>query len=340
LNLNTFKAFLKRKTFLKDFSLFIAISPLIAVLIIDFHSFTLGWNEGRGGLLFAVFFLIIEWYDARGDLELKLTKKRFLSFLCGIAILSVYFTAIYMFNLQEFLFNYGRGFAVEGGLPSWVWLWDYIVFVLSIIISLASIFSIKALKQIVTPIVYCLGSALILLLDVFFPYQSIGFLAEVVPFIVNAVVFLLKASNVKILNNIFEAREPPWIYVKGNYLNVMGKERFVVLEVNWPCAGVLSLLIYTLIISILMIKLNASIKRKVIYASLGAAGTFFINILRIYLITLAIVYSAVDLKIFHETIGEVLFIIWIVAYLLIVLKVESLLSKKLNHAFHSPLLKK
>ncbi|MBS7656132.1 hypothetical protein KEJ50_06520 [Candidatus Bathyarchaeota archaeon] len=324
----------------KDLSLFIAILPLIAVLITDFHSFTLGWNEGRGGLLFAVFFLAIEWYDARSVLELNLTKRRVLGFLCGVSILLIYFIAIYRFNLQEFLFNYGKSFAVEGGLPSWVWLWDYIVFAISITVSLTSIFGIKALKQVVTPIVYCLGSALILLLDVFFPYQSIGFLAGVVPFIVNAVVFLLKASNVKILNNLFEAKDPPWIYVKGNYLNVMGKERFVILEVNWPCAGVLSLLIYSLIISILMVKLNASIKRKIIYASLGALGTFFINIFRIYLITLAIVYSAVDLKIFHETIGEALFIIWIIAYLLLVLKVESLLNRRLNHAFSPPSIKK
>jgi len=43
----------------KDVFLFIALSPLVTVLIMDFHSFTLGWNEGRGGLLFALFFLII-----------------------------------------------------------------------------------------------------------------------------------------------------------------------------------------------------------------------------------------------------------------------------------------
>jgi len=135
---------------------------------------------------------------------------------------------------------------------------------------------------------------------------------------------------VKVLTNLFEAREPPWIYVKGNYLNVMGKERFVILEVNWPCAGVFSLLIYSLIISILMIKLNASIKRKIVYVSLGALGTFFMNIFRIYLIVLAILYSAVDLKIFHESIGEVLFIIWIVIYLLAVIKVESKLNPTNN----------
>ncbi len=318
----------KLKTLSQDIFLFIALSPLMVVLVMDFHSFTLGWNEGRGGLLFALFFLAIEWYDARVNLKINLTKKRILGFSLGVLFLSIYFIAIYKWGLQTFLFNYGKSFAVEGGLPSWVWLWDYVAFIVSLIISLISLFNVKVLKLIVTPIVYCVGSALILLLDVFFPYQSIGFLAGLVPFIMNAVVFLLKISNVKILGNLFEAREPPWIYVKGNYLNVMGNHRFIILEVNWPCAGILSLLIYSLIISILMVKLNAPIKRKIVYAGLGALGTFFINIFRIYLIVLAILYSAVDLKIFHESIGEILFIIWIIIYLLTVVKIESLFSKR------------
>jgi thaumarchaeosortase len=328
----SFKAFLNQKlhSINKDIFLVVALSPLITVLIFDFHSFTLGWNEGRGGLLFALFFLVMEWYDARNELKLNLTKRKILGFALSISFLSIYFIAIYKFNLQTFLFNYGKSFAVEGGLPSWVWLWDYIVFAIFLIAFLTSLFNIKVLKLIVTPIIYCIGSALILLLDVFFPYQSIGFLAGLVPFIMNTVILLLKVSNVKVLTNLFEAREPPWIYVKGNYLNVMGKERFVILEVNWPCAGVFSLLIYSLIISILMIKLNASIKRKIVYVSLGALGTFFMNIFRIYLIVLAILYSAVDLKIFHESIGEVLFIIWIVIYLLAVIKVESKLNPTNN----------
>ncbi|MEM3476364.1 MAG: archaeosortase/exosortase family protein [Candidatus Bathyarchaeia archaeon] len=317
----------KLKAINKDIFLFILLSPLITVLIIDFRSFTLGWNEGSGGLIFALFFLIIEWYDARNELKINLTKKKFFGFLLGVFLFSIYFVAIYKWNLQTFLFNYGKNFAVEGGLPSWVWLWDYVVFASSLIISLTALFSIKFLKLIITPIVYSVGSALILLLDVFFPYQSIGFLAGLVPFIMNSVVFLLKLSNVKILNNLFEAGEPPWIYVKKNYLNVMSKKGFVILEVNWPCAGIFSLLIYSLIISILMVKLNAPIKRKIVYASLGALGTFFINIFRIYLIVLAILYSAVDLKVFHETIGEVLFIIWIITYLLTVIKIEFFISK-------------
>ncbi|MEM4649199.1 MAG: hypothetical protein QXP78_00865, partial [Candidatus Bathyarchaeia archaeon] len=186
----------KLKAINKDIFLFILLSPLITVLIIDFRSFTLGWNEGRGGLIFALFFLIIEWYDARNELKINLTKKKFFGFLLGVFLFSIYFVAIYKWNLQTFLFNYGKNFAVEGGLPSWVWLWDYVVFASSLIISLTALFSIKFLKLIITPIVYSVGSALILLLDVFFPYQSIGFLAGLVPFIMNSVVFLLKLSNV------------------------------------------------------------------------------------------------------------------------------------------------
>ena len=109
----------------KDLLIAFSISPLLAILIIDFNSFTWGWNEGRGGLLFAILFLLIEWVDGRKRIKLKFGKKRILGLICSVAILSAYFIAIYKFNLQEILFNYGRDFAVEGGLPSWVWLWDW-----------------------------------------------------------------------------------------------------------------------------------------------------------------------------------------------------------------------
>ncbi|MEM4246385.1 MAG: exosortase/archaeosortase family protein, partial [Candidatus Bathyarchaeia archaeon] len=107
-----------------------------------------------------------------------------------------------------------------------------------------------------------------------------------------------------------------------------GHKGLMVLEINWPCAGILSMLVYMLVVVILMVKMDAPLRRKVMYAAVGAIGTFLINILRIFSITLAVAYSNVDLRVFHETIGEVLFIIWIMIYLVTTVSVESSLSKK------------
>lgn len=115
---------------------------------------------------------------------------------------------------------------------------------------------------------------------------------------------------------------------EGNILFMNGHRGMVVLEINWPCAGILSMLIYMLVVIILMVKLRAPFQRKITYVAVGAIGTFFINIIRIFLITLAVAYSNIELQVFHESIGEVLFIIWIVVYLGIAIGIENHLSKR------------
>ncbi|HID17414.1 TPA: hypothetical protein EYP26_03880 [Candidatus Bathyarchaeota archaeon] len=310
----------------KDILLLISISPILAVLAFDFNSFILGWNEGRGGLLFAIFFLLVEWRDSRGSLKPRLSKGRVLGWVSSLALLAGYFIAVYGFDLQGAISRYGETFLAKGGLLSWTWLWEYVVFALALSGFLLSIFGLKALKGSVTPLLYCVGSALILLLDAFFPHQSPGALGLIVPVIVGLVSSFLWVSGVKFLRNPLDASNPPWVYVKGNVLYLGGLKGFVILEINWPCAGVLSMLIYSLVIIVLMVKLDAPLKRKLVYAGFGALGTFLANVFRIFLITLAAAYSRIDLRIFHESIGEALFVVWIAIYLLSVLKVEGFLA--------------
>jgi len=86
------------------------------------------------------------------------------------------------------------------------------------------------------------------------------------------------------------------------------------------------MIIYSLVIIVLMVKLAAPRRRKLIYATIGAVGTFFVNVFRITLIVLyatyvSSAYSVVDA--FHNSIGDVLFIIWIFAYLLLVIHWEN-----------------
>ena len=64
------------------------------------------------------------------------------------------------------------------------------------------------------------------------------------------------------------------------------------------------------------------------YTIIGAVGTFFINVIRIFLIIYYGAFINVNLRLFHETIGEVLFIIWIVIFILAVTEWESLKRKR------------
>jgi len=83
------------------------------------------------------------------------------------------------------------------------------------------------------------------------------------------------------------------------------------------------MIVYSLVILVLMVKLDASRTRKIIYAVIGAAGTYFVNVIRITLIVLYVTYISLDVEAFHASIGEVLFIAWIFIYLLLVIHLEN-----------------
>jgi exosortase/archaeosortase family protein len=116
------------------------------------------------------------------------------------------------------------------------------------------------------------------------------------------------------------------------YYHIYG--RVSVLKVNnislfgigWICAGVESLVIYTIVISLFLKKSDISTKRKIFYFVMGAAVTYFLNILRIF--TLAMIkLSGGDIWPFHNFYGQFYSITWITLYPLMIVGVEKILKK-------------
>lgn len=88
--------------------------------------------------------------------------------------------------------------------------------------------------------------------------------------------------------------------------------------IAWPCAGVESLLIYTVTVLLFLKKTAISWKHKTIYFVIGAIVTYFINILRIVTIfTIAI--NGGDFMRFHDYYGQLYSITWIISYPLIII---------------------
>jgi len=62
------------------------------------------------------------------------------------------------------------------------------------------------------------------------------------------------------------------------------------------------------------------------YSAVGALGTFSLNVFRIYLVSYYVATEGVARAIaFHESAGEILFMVWAVLFLLIVVKTEDLI---------------
>ncbi len=305
----------------KDAFLILFLIPIVALLIIDPNHFILGWNEGAGGgFLFAFIFLILEWYDARKYLKFNSTIGRRLGIAVLIFAVTGYFVAIYAAGHSELLSEFGAkfGYTTLPQILSWTRMWDYIIYAIYISTLILLAFGIRKIKYFPTPIVFLLGMAFILLLDATFPYGSMESLQVLMQPILAITVLMLTAANVRVE------------LVGCDNLAVWGQKGFLFINMYWQCAGILSMTIYLLVILILMIKLKTSLTRKLIYAAFGALGTFFVNIIRIFLIIYYGAFIDVNLRMFHESIGEVLFTIWIVIYLLIVTTIEARRARNIS----------
>jgi exosortase/archaeosortase family protein len=91
------------------------------------------------------------------------------------------------------------------------------------------------------------------------------------------------------------------------------------LGIAWPCAGIESLIIYTVTILFFLKKTAISVKQKIGYFVIGAIITYFINILRIVTIFLIALKSPQDMWVFHSYYGWLYSTIWIMSYPLIII---------------------
>jgi thaumarchaeosortase len=206
---------------------------------------------------------------------------------------------------------------------------DYLTYAVYCFLATVILYSSGSILLMATPVIYTVGSAILDMMDAFFPENSLAFLQVWVYLIWNVVVFILGLTgfhtNIDLLKGPFK---PPSLLLQGNQLYLWGFKGFIALVIYWPSSGVVSMIIYSLVILILMVKLDASRSRKIVYAVIGAAGTYFVNVIRITLIVLYVTYVSLDVEAFHESIGDVLFIAWIFIYLLLVIHLENTNAEK------------
>jgi len=104
--------------------------------------------------------------------------------------------------------------------------------------------------------------------------------------------------------------------------------------IAWPCAGIESALIYTVTALLFLRRIETSWKRFLIYFTLGAIVTYFINVARIVtLFSIAIEKSPnfmigdPDFQRFHNYYGPLYSVIWIISYPLLIIGAQILYQK-------------
>ncbi|MBM3898150.1 MAG: thaumarchaeosortase [Thaumarchaeota archaeon] len=291
--------------------------PLFVITALDYNSLLAAWNQGRGGFLFAMFFVVLEFLDSKNSLSNRINSSRIIAAIALSAAVSVYLIGA-EFSLHAAIENAGKALNIPL-VFSWIWLWDYIIFFLFLLFLIPTVFGLKAIRFLASANVYLLGMALILTLDAFFPFDTLGPLQAIVPIIlwsVSAMIIALNLGSVAVSNNT---------------MVLDGMHGTFSISVFWPSAGVHSIMIYSLIMFLFLIKIKTTNKRRIIYFAVGAFGTFLINIVRIFSLASYVLLVSADrarFEEFHAVAGEMLFLPWVVVFLFAVGKIESALYKR------------
>jgi len=297
-------------------------SPILFVLAAYPDSFSMSWNQGRGGFLFGLAFIVAEIVG----IKFVVSKNR-LVFGIPLVITTVIYFIVLDFGLHDYIINAAPAFNVVGcsiGDPhgciySWGWLWDFVVITIFVIAAAVILFGKKWIRIVIAGPVFLGGSAIILSLDTFFPFDTLGPLQYFVPYLVQTNVWII---------NVFELGLAT---ARDNIMFLQGEHGPFVLQVFWPSAGVHSIIIYSLVMMAFLLKMNIKRNRKAIYFGLGILGTIIINLIRIFslsIFALKVSTNPVEFEEYHSIAGEIMFLPWLFIFLLVVTAIETKRMKK------------
>ena len=288
-------------------------SPILFVLAAYPDSFSMSWNQGRGGFLFGLAFIVAEIIGVK-----FIVSKRRLIFGIPLAVVTIIYFVLLDFGLHDYIINAAPAFNVQL-IYSWEWFWDFLVITIFAISASILMFGKKWIRIVIAGPVFLGGSAIILSLDAFFPYDTLGPLQYFVPHLVQTNVWIINAFDLGVAT------------ARDNLMFLQGDHGPFALQVFWPSAGVHSVVIYSLVMMAFLLKMNIKQNRKFMYFGLGILGTIIINMIRIFSLSvfaLKVSTNPVEFQEYHSVAGEIMFLPWLFAFLLVVTVIETKRMKK------------
>jgi len=310
----------------------VLVWPILFSLVAYPSTFNLSWNEGRGGFFFALVFIPAEILG----LHLNIDLKKYCVVIC-LSVLTVgYFLALPI-GLRDSIISAAPFYRVHL-IYSWTWMWDFVVMATYVVLSQIILFGKNWYKIASAAAIYLAGSALIMSLDAFFPYDSLGLLQAVVPSYMQIDQWVIRIIDAHIMK--LGAGMPATAV--GSLLVLNGFHGHFALKVYWPSAGVHSMIIYSLVMLAFLLKMNIPTGRKLVYFIFGVVGTASLNVIRIIglsLFALLITTNVAEWETFHSLAGEMMFLPWLGIYLATVVSLERKRSQTEEEQLRTPLRK-
>ena len=296
--------------------------PLLWLYLLDAGSFELMW-KGRTFQLFFVWLIALELILGWDSLQPNHITTRF------SAKRLAFITALLFPTMYVVLSNYlGLNTAIaEVSRQSGVTWWDsmalsteYLFFTALFCAMIYMQFGKKGLKDFSVPAVFLGIVGALYTIDNVFPYGQFTPFQLLVPTTAN-----LAASALNLMG-YQTSLTTPGAMPRLTATDPANPMRTATFDIAWPCAGIESLLIFTVVALLFLKRMPISWKAKIGYFAVGAAVTYSINILRIATI-FTIGMNGEDVQMFHFYYGPLYSIAWIVSYPLLILGSQILWRK-------------
>jgi thaumarchaeosortase len=309
----------------------VLLLPIFILIIGAPYSFARisGWQLGRGSFLFLAFIVLWEWFDSRKGLPTKVTRGRLILAVAIVLAVSAYYAARVVspqlwgsrgaLDLTKFE---PPGAGTDPGIDGFPLAVDYVAYIVLAFLETLLLLGVRGFKQITTPVVYSVGTTGLVLLDAFSPYDSLAFMQNSVGVIWQLVLVVLKAIGVRVVSSPTMLSPPPAVELIRNSLLVNGIKGPTTIIIYWPSSGLVSVLIFSIVIAVIMIKMDLPLNRKIAFAAIGALGTFMVNLIRVSMIVSYAMFISLQIETV-VVVGEILFLIWLVIYLALIIRYEK-----------------
>ncbi len=322
------------------------ILPIIAFvlpLLILYSLYPATFEETWKGRTFYLFFLwlvtlevIMNWDKVQKFKISKVRSVRTAVFIGALLLPTIYVISANYLGINNAIKNWATTYKVRSDLLDYVPLsTEYLVFTVLFALIIYLGFGIRRLKDSALSTLFLAAIGIIYAIDNFYPDGTFTPFQILVP-----ITTQLAASIFNLMGystGITQSHDPTygsitWLYVRNPRNPVNQPYNPTTLGVAWPCAGVESLIIYTVTILIFLKGSTISWSRRTIYFAVGAIVTYFINILRIVtLFTIALSYGSnppsPQFTQFHNYYGQLYSISWIMFYPLMIIGSQFLWDK-------------
>jgi len=317
----------------RNLNIVIALLPILSFIVpflILYSLYPKSFEATWTGRTFYIFFLwlasleiVLNWEKLQTNKMNKLRSIRTLAFIIALLLPTMYVVTANYYGLNALIADLAKKNEVP--LADWTPLsTEYLVFTVLFAIIILQAYGIGGLMDF---------SISVLFLGIIGFIYTINYLYPNGKFLPFQFIVPTTASLAANVLNLMGYRTQ-WLGINNNMPAFIATDSqgrsSPPFAIAWACAGVESLLIYTVTILLFLKKTPISWKQRIAYFIIGAIVTYFINILRIVAIFVISMTPGGDWWTFHDFYAQLCSITWIVSYPLMIIGSRTLWKKIIN----------